>query len=208
MYNGSKRIWVILAVIVIVVVSLVIIFSKSGEKKEEVGTTEKVETLEINQVMEIDDIEKSQYKTEKKQNVQVATKYIVGNENYELKANVKFEEIKGKMIYIRGEQEKLNIYQTEYKLDKYEDTNMQIEEILRDFEEMCRSYINLKPDDKAKSETLYGESIQKVEIPLSESIYLDNRLYSKTYEKDGKTYDMNIYRNGEKINCELVYRVK
>ena len=206
MYKGSKRIWQILAVIAIVLVALVIIFSKNSNKRESVEIAEKIENLKLNQVLEIDDIESSQYKTEKKQNVQVATKYIIGNENYELKAKVKFEKTVGKMIYIRGEQEKLNIYQTEYKLDKYESTNKQIDEILRDFEEMCKSYINLKPDDKAKSETLYGESSQKVKIPISESIYLDNRLYSKTYEKDGKTYDMNIYRNGENINCELVYK--
>lgn len=208
MYKGSKKIWLILVVIAITVVTLLIIFSKNSNKKESGETPEQIENLELNKVLEIDDIKNSQYKTEKKQNVQVATKYIVENENYELKANVKLERIKGKIIYIRGEQEKLNIYQTEYKLDKYESTNIQIDKILREFEQICKSYINLEPDEKPKSETLYGKSSQKVEIPLSESIYLDNRLYSQTYEKDGKIYDINIYRNGEKINCELVYKVK
>lgn len=63
-------------------------------------------------------------------------------------------------------------------------------------------------EDIEKSETLYGESSQTVKIPLSESIYRDNRLYSKTYEKEGKTYDINFYKNGEKINCELVYKIQ
>lgn len=208
MNKDSKKIWIIVAVIVIAIILLVISTNKKEKEKEENKTTKKVETLELSQVMEIEDIEKSKYETEKSDSIGIATKYMVNDNKYELKANIKFMETTGKMIYVREETEKLNIYQTEYKLDKYENINSQIEKIIREFEKMSKRYINIEPEEKVKNETLYGESSQTVKIPLGESIYNNNRLYSKTYEKEGKTYDINFYKNGEKINCELVYKIQ
>lgn len=49
-----------------------------------------------------------------------------------------------------------------------------------------------------------GESTVDYERPIEESIYIDGRLYSKTYKNDEKEYNINYYKTGENIICELV----
>ena len=209
MNKNKKQKIIILVIIVTIVVGLVIILlNGKGRKNKENLTIEKIETLDISQVLETENIEKSKYEKIKNKNREIASKYIVNQEIYELKANVEFTNTLGNMIYVREDYEKLNIYQTEYKLDKYENINSQVEQIIEEFKQMCKNYLNIENDEKAKNEKLYGEASQKEEIPLGESIYYDNRLYSITYEKEGKVYDINIYRNDEKIICELVYNIK
>ena len=205
--DKKKKILILLIIIAIVVIGLIVMFINKSRSKKEETTIEKTETLDISAVLEIEDIEKSKYEKTKNKNTEIASKYLVNDNIYELNANVEFMDTVGRMVYVRENYEKINVYQTEYKLDKYENINSQVEEIIMRFEEMCKSYLNIGEDDKIVSETLYGEASQKEEIPLGESIYNDNRLYSKTYEKEEKTYDINFYRNGEKIICEFVYEV-
>ena len=205
--DKNKKILILLITIAIIIITLTIIFTTKKQSKKEETTIEKTETVDISSVLEIENIEKSKYKTTKNKNAEIASKYLVTYNIYELNANVEFIDTIGKMLYIREDNEKINVFQTEYKLDKYESINSQVEEIIRDFEEMCKSYLNISEEDKKPTEILYGEPSQKEEIPLGESIYNDNRLYSKTYEKEEKTYDINFYRNGEKIICEFVYEV-
>ena len=205
--DKNKKILILLIAIAIIIITLTIIFTAKNQNKKEETTIEKTETVDISSVLEIENIEKSKYKTTKNKNAEIASKYLVTDNIYELNANVEFEDTIGKMLYVREDNEKINVFQTEYKLDKYESINSQVEEIIRDFEEMCKSYLNISEEDKKATEILYGEPSQKEEIPLGESIYNDNRLYSKTYEKEEKIYDINFYRNGEKIICEFVYEV-
>ena len=49
-----------------------------------------------------------------------------------------------------------------------------------------------------------GESTVDYERPIEESIYIDGRLYSKTYKNGEKEYNINYYKKGDKIICELV----
>ena len=208
MVRNKKQKVILLVVIAIIIIGLIaILINKNGNKSEKSSAIEKIETLDILQVFEIENIEKSKYEKSKNKNREIASKYIVNENLYELKANIEFMGTVGKMIYVREDYEKINVYQTEYKLDKYENINSQVEQIIDEFERMCRSHLNVKEQEKAKSENLYGEASQKEEIPLGESIYYDNRLYSKTYEVEEKTYDINFYRNGEKIICEFVYEI-
>lgn len=204
----DKKILIALIVIAIIIITSIIIFiTKNQSRKEETIAIEKTETVDISSVLETENIEKTKYKTTKNKNAEIASKYLVTDNIYELNANVEFMDKVGRMLYIREDYEKINVYQTEYKIDKHESVNSQVEEIIRDFEEMCKNYLNVSEDDKKSIEILYGEPSQKEEIPLGESIYNDNRLYSKTYEKEEKTYDINFYKNGEKIICEFVYKV-
>ena len=53
-------------------------------------------------------------------------------------------------------------------------------------------------------EQLYGESTESFERPIEESIYYEERLYSKTYKSEENTYDINFYRKDNKIICEFV----
>lgn len=206
--DKNKKILILLIILAVIIIGLILIFTnKNQSKKEEATTIEKTETVDISAVLEIEDIEKSKYKTTKNKNTEIASKYLVNENIYELNANVEFLDTVGRMLYVREDYEKINVYQTEYKIDKYESINSQVEEIIMKFEEMCKNYLNISEDDKKATEILYGEASQKEEIPLGESIYNDNRLYSKTYEKEEKTYDINFYRNGEKVICEFVYEV-
>ena len=205
--DKNKKILILLITIAIIIITLTIIFTTKKQSKKEETTIEKTETVDISSVLEIENIEKSKYKTTKNKNAEIASKYLVTDNIYELNANVEFIDTIGKILYIREDYEKINVYQIEYKIDKYESINSQVEEIIRDFEEMCKSYLNINEEDKKPTEILYRQPSQKEEIPLGESIYNDNRLYSKTYEKEEKTYDINFYRNGEKIICEFVYNI-
>ena len=196
---------VIMGILILgIIIGLVVVFINKQEKQEN-KLMEKIETVDISEVFEIEDIENNNYKKEQTEKNQIASKYTIGTTTYELKANVKLMDITGKMIYVRESYNKLNIYQTEYKLDKYENINSQVEEIMREFEQECKQYLIIEDIENMENEKLYGEASQKEEIPLGESIYYDNRLYSKTYKKEEKTYDINFYRNNEKIICELVY---
>lgn len=207
MPKNKKQKIIILVIIAIIIVGLIVILINKNKSENKSEKTSTIETLDISQVFEIENIEKSKYEITKSKNKEIATKYIVNEEIYELKANIEFMDMLGKMIYVREDYEKVNIYQTEYKLDKYENTNSQVEQIIEEFEGMCKSYLNVEEQEKAQSESLYGEASQKEKIPLGESIYYDNRLYSKTYEMEEKTYDINFYRSGEKIICEFVYEI-
>ena len=203
--DKNKKILIGAIIITIIVISLVAIitFITKSQKREE-SKTKVLTTLDISQVFEIENIEKSKYEIEKIDNIQIAPKYLSGTNSYELKANVKFMETTGKMVYIREEYSNLNIYQTEYKIDQYESISSQVEGKIEEFEQMCKSYLGLELEEKAKSEGLYGEDKTELEIPLGESIYYKNGVYSKTYEVNKEIYEINFYRNSEKIICELV----
>ena len=208
--DKKKIIWIsILAIVAIITLVLinVVKLNKQNNNKIEVN-----KILELSQVFKIDNIEKTKYEIVKNKQIKIASKYSVSNNKYELNVNVRFEEEKGKMIYIRENNEKLNIYQEEHQINKYEDKNTRIEEIMTKFEQKCENYMNTD-DDTIVKEKLYGKSISKGKIPVEESIYNENRLYTKTYtiedeiEEKTKKYDINFYKIDEIIVCEFVYYI-
>ena len=157
----DKKVKIIIAiVIVIIAVGLFMNLSKKDSKVGSKANNEikKTGTVDMSEIFEIDNIEENAYGTEKNEKCKVASKYSVGRNMYEAKSYVEFRETTGKMIYVREDYNKLNIYQTEYKLDKYENINSQVEQIIEEFDNMCREYLRLDPDAKAKSEELYGEA--------------------------------------------------
>ena len=121
---------------------------------------------------------------------------------YKLKATVKMQETTGKMIYLRGV-DNINVYQTEYDINKYGDKNTQVSGIMQTFEENCKMYMGIEEEYK-ETEQLYGEDNAEFELPVEESIYNEGRLYSKTYKSEESTYDINFYRKDDKIICEFV----
>ena len=106
------------------------------------------------------------------------------------------------MIYVRGT-ENLNVYKTQYTLDKYGDKNTQINGIIQTFEEVCKNYMIIDEEYK-ETDMLYGESSEELELPIEESIYNEERLYSKTYKSEENEYDINFWRQDNKIICEFV----
>ena len=187
-------------VVVLLLVILIIAISNNDNTTEE--NTEILEKVDLSELINVENIESLPYKTEETKE-EISTKYIAGRNTYEVKANVQAGETEGKMIYVRGTQN-LNIYKVEYTLNKYKDTTTQVQNIMQEFETMCEGYMEITEEEYTETEQLYGESTESFERPLEESIYYEERLYSKTYKSEENTYDINFYRQDNKIICEFV----
>ena len=189
-----------IAGIVLLLVILIMVISNNKKTQKNTKILENVDLLEL---MNIEDIESLPYETEETKE-EISSKYITGKETYEVKANVQAGEIEGKMIYVRGSYDKLNIYKTEYMLNKYEDKTTKVRNIMQEFEMLCEGYMEITEDEYKETEQLYGESNADFELPVEESIYTEGRLYSKTYKSEENEYDVNFYRQDNKIVCEFV----
>ncbi len=201
MSDKKKKIIVGAIIIGIILIIVIIFLNRTNSKNQNEGKTETKEEVELSEVLEIEDIEKVKYEKEKTKE-EIAAKYITGNNMYKLKATVKMQETTGKMIYLRGV-DNINVYQTEYDINKYGDKNTQVSGIMQTFEENCKMYMGIEEEYK-ETEQLYGESNAEFELPVEESIYNEGRLYSKTYKSEKSTYDINFYRKDDKIICEFV----
>ena len=201
---NKKRIIIISAIVIIGVIFGISICIIKKSNQEKYGNSQvKTETLDISQVFELEDIQKSKYEIEKINDIKISSKYLIGTETYELKANVDFQDDIGKMYYVRESYSNLNIYQTEYKIDEYENISSQVEGIIENFEIKCKNYLGIDEQEKGKEE-LSGESKSKAAIPLGESIYYENKEYRKTYNAEDKQYDINFWKRDNVIICELV----
>ena len=193
---------IIIAIILIIVITLMLFNRNKNTEPEQLQTIELTTEL-----LDVENIESLEYELDETEE-EISSKYIsTGKEKYEIKANIKAGEstgeTEGKMIYVRGNYDNVNIYKTEYKINKYEDKTTQVSNILQQFEMLCEEYIG-PLDEYEETEQLYGESDAKFELPLEESIYNEERLYSKTYKNEKKEYNINYYKTGENITCELV----
>ena len=84
----KKKIIIIATIIVIILVALIaVLLLNRQENNDSISKTETT-VLDISQVFEIDDIEKSKYEIEKTKDIQIASKYIVGSNIYRLNADV------------------------------------------------------------------------------------------------------------------------
>ena len=188
-----------IAGIVLLLVILIVVIS-SNQKAED---TEQLENVDLSELINIENIESLSYGTEETKE-EISSKYITGKNKYEVKANVQAGETEGKMIYVRGNYDKLNIYKTEYTLNKYEDKTTKVRNIMQEFEMLCEGYMEVTDEEYKETEQLYGESSADFELPIEESIYSDGRLYSKTYKSEENEYDINFYKQDNKIICEFV----
>lgn len=157
-------------------------------------------------------------------NFKIASKYKVGKKATTIDAKVDMY-IDGKIaraIYIREDDTKLNIVQLKYQIENIDETlvEIQIEEMMRDFEMECKSNMGLMDFERKPDEL----SISDEKIPYSESIYHNKELYSARYiVKDEyfskeeikemeidmseytNTYDINFYMEDENtLVCEFV----
>ena len=188
-----------IAIILPMLVILIVVISNNEEREE---NTETLENAELSQFIDVDNIETISYETEKTEE-EISTKYITGRNTYEIKANVQAGETEGKLIYARGTQN-LNIYKVEYTLNKYKDITTQVKNIIEEFENVCEGYMEITDEEYTETDTLFGESTESFERPIEESIYYEERLYSKTYKSEENTYDINFYRKDNQIICEFV----
>lgn len=197
----NKKTIIIIVLVILVSIGLVIIIkSKSKNKNEEI--LKNIDISKLINIEQISNLETYEYEIEKTEE-EISTKYVIETQKYEVKANIIAGETKGKMIYIRGVNN-LNIYKTEYAINKYSDKNTRINQIMQEFETICKTYMQGAEEYK-ETETIYGENEeQEGRLPVEESIYNKGRLYSKTYKNEENEYDINFYRKDEKIICEFV----
>ena len=102
---------IIIAIIIILVIAL-ILFNTNKNKDDE-----QLQNIELTtELLDIENLENLDYETEVTSE-QISSKYSTGKEKYELKVNVitgeGTEKTEGKMIYVRGNYDNLNIYKTE-----------------------------------------------------------------------------------------------
>lgn len=192
----------IAGVVLLLVILIVVI---SNNKKAE-GNVETLENADLSELINLENIESLAYETEETKE-EISSQYITGREKYEVKANIQAGETEGKMIYVRGKYDKLNIYKTEYTLNKYGDKTQDIRNVMQDFEMTCEGYMEIIEQEYEETEHLYGESSTDFELPIEESIYIEGRLYSKTYKSEENEYDINFYKQDDKIICEFVKKL-
>ena len=199
----------VLVISVIAILILVIIISIAIRNKQK-NTIIRKENIDFNIAFEIENINDSKYKIEKTKDTNISSKYSTRNDVYKLDAIVKLGDRKGEVIYIRDSDQKLNIYQAKYRIDEL-DFNEQIERYIETFRSECVNYIGTA--ENPTSELVYGDS--KNNLPVSENIYLNNRLYTILYEiKDddeqqkekiqSQKFEINFYRNESYLMCEFV----
>ena len=192
-----------IAGILLLIVILIIAISNNKKTEENTGL---LENVDLSELINIENVESLSFNTEKTEE-EISSKYTA-NRKYEVKAKVQASDITGKMIYVRSSYENLNIFKVEYELSKYGDKAREISDIIQEFEMICEGYMEITEDEYEESEQLYGESSVDFELPVEESIYTEGRLYSKTYKSEENEYDINFYKNGEKIICEFVNVLK
>ena len=202
MPEKKKKIIIGASIAGIVLLLVILIVVISNNKKIE-GNIETLETVDLSELINIENIESLPYEIGETKE-EISSKYITGRNKYEVKANVQAGETEGKMIYVRGNYDKLNIYKTEYTLNKYEDKTTKVRNIMQEFEMLCEGYMEVTDEEYKETEQLYGESGADFELPVEESIYTEGRLYNKTYKNEENEYDINFYRQDNKIICEFV----
>ena len=191
-----------IAGIVLLLVILIVVISNNKKIEE---NTEILENADLSELINTEIIESLPYETEETEE-EISSKYITGRNKYEVKANIQAGETEGKLIYTRNTQN-LNIYKTEYTLNKYEDKTTKVRNIMQEFEMLCEGYMEVTDEEYKETEQLYGESRANFELPIEESIYTEGRLYSKTYKNEESEYDINFYRQDNKIICEFVKKL-
>ena len=174
--SGNKKKIIIGTIIVVAIILVIVLILFNSNKNKE---PEQLQTIELTtELLDAENVESLEYELDETEE-EISSKYIsTGKEKYEVKANVKAgestEKTEGKMIYVRGNYDNVNIYKTEYKINKYEDKTTQVSNILQQFEMLCEGYIG-PLDEYEETEQLYGESDAKFELPLEESIYNEER---------------------------------
>lgn len=204
----NKKLYIVLATIAIIFLLLIIILKVKDKEKK--NTEPILPTIDLMEVFDLENIENTKYEIKKSNNENISAKYTA-KEKYVINADVEFNERKGKMIYVRDTNSKMNIYKTKYRIDELDYTNT-INKYMNEFLNSASSFIGgeiLRVEDGM----VYGENASTEYI--EERIFKDRKLYTIHYEEDNgsnsdialsdkKKYDINFYMEDKYLMCELV----
>ena len=206
--GNKKKVFIILGIVLAIVVIGIIVFVRNSKSSNEYR-----KTIADFSVFEINDIEKSEYVIEKKNDIKVAGKYVARSGLYRLKEKVQFGERAGDMIFLRNKSDKINIFQAKYRIDEKNSISMQVGRYMEEFKQECIEYMGLDLDENSGVAVLSNKDLEDDEIPLEESIYNREKLYSITYEvnkneevvenKEYLQYDINFYKSENYLVCEF-----
>ena len=201
---NNKKIYITIAIIIAVLLIFIIILKINSKNR---NNTAVLPSIDFSEVFELEDIKNTKYDIKKANNEKIAIKYNAV-ETYILNANVELNGRKGKMIYVRDINNKMNIYQTKYRIDDLDYANG-INKYIANFLENASTIIGI---DQLQIEDgiIFGEE-NKPQY-LEESIYTDKKLYTfhhdeqngSTDNQDKKKYDINFYMNENYLMCEIV----
>lgn len=202
----NKKLYITIAIIIAIVIILIIVVKAKNKNNTKI-TNVVLPNIDLSEVFELDDMKNTKYEIKKSNSEKIAKKYNV-IEKYVLNANVEFNNKKGKMIYVRDANNKMNIYQTKYMIDELDYTNG-INKYITDFLENASNFIGVE-QLQISDGTIFEE--EKKPQYLEESIYTDKKLYTFHYEEknenteaqDKKKYDINFYMEEKYLICEIV----
>ena len=203
--KDNKKILILLGITIIIAIIIIVVLVNN--KKENESFSVRPTISDFSSVFELENINSSKYKTEKAKDIKVAEKYTANRNVDKLNADVEFGERTGEIIYLRESSFKANIFQTKYRIDELGSISSQVENYIEIFKNEAINYIGALEDEKGFSENISGTDLNKIKLPLGESIYNEKRLYSITYkdtENEGRKYDINFYRNEIYLVCEFV----
>lgn len=215
-YRLSKRngIIVLVGILVIMFVGVIILVTNGNNSKEEDHFEDYSVVGGILNTRDIGDAEIGV----KNSSLGVASRYDIKNSNVkESKKDMYFGDLKGKVLFVRGKNNNMNVFQGIYNIEKKDEDDqpslMKVNDYINNYKSAFYSFANISSDTKPVEEKLYGESKYWFKIPVEESVYVEKRLYSLSYKvniddvDDGDkelVYELNFYMKGKELVCELV----
>lgn len=222
----KKKLFLIILLLVILFVLVMAVILKGKNKNNQVESTTSVvgfnsglESIELFQVFEVENWSTSSFQVNET-NATIASKYGSVSNVYVVENPVKQYDFTGKMIYVRDGNNKMNIYQVECIIGKYDEPVMKVREFMEKFEMEASSYVRAG-ENVTETETLDGNiiNVEELEMPLEEAVYTKGN-YTKTYvvkdelpgyddeslDSRSRKYEINFYKAGNgNVIGELVY---
>lgn len=195
----KKNKYIFIGIIIVILISIIILCI--------VNSKEELEPMEMEEAINIVDYKKL---STRKSKSTIYKKYNL--EKYtmcEAKNDVTVHGIDGKLLFLRSDSINANIFQIKKEITILDENGVpaltQVSENIAYLKSKALSYMGLERNAKPIEEKLTGKSKSKFELPLRESIYIEKREYSATYQTtDGDKYDLNFYMDGDYLVCEFV----
>ena len=217
--NKRKDIVVLVGIFVVFLVGVILLVGKSFSNKKDIFVDYSV----VGGILNTDDVKDTKIRV-KDSSLSIADRYDTKKASIkESREDMYFGNLKGKILFVKGEKEDLNVFQGIYNVEPESKDDqpslMKVNEYINNFKSAFYSMVSINSDTKPVEEKLYGESKYWFKIPVEESVYVEKRLYSLSYKievtddlllenlkKDVKeiVYELNFYMKGKELVCELV----
>lgn len=192
---------IIANIVLICIIAFLIVYIDKKEIKEQPKNSE----IPLEQIFETENIDESEIPIKKTNtdSEKIASKYKGDSDRVELNlvdADIVLDQRKGKLIGIRTQDIKANIFQLKDKVSSIEDVTSAMEAFISS----SKKYLGIKNGEEPSDLKLYHAPISEKEKLVQESIFQDGGEFCMTYEKNNNKYNINFYKVNEELICELV----